>query len=267
MPQVHKQFGLGLRWLTCGARLFRRNPWQLGALGLLGAVLIAALAAIPLIGTLLAGFFFPTWLAALYLALDATVQAPPLSPGAAIRRAPAALAGVLGDEARLLQIVVLSLGTLATVLLAVALARQLAGSAWWVSGRPELVVYLRAAAAAVLALAVCAVAAAGLVYALPLALLRRQALLDAVRASLRAALRHLRALAVLAGLALLPLVLAAALRPVSPALAGASALVTAAVLLPLVAASLYCSYRTLFPLPAARPAAAVRPPVRVARRA
>jgi hypothetical protein len=265
---VHKQVELGLRWLTCGTRLYRRNPWQLAVLGLIGAAATAALSAIPLIGALLAGFLFPAWLAVLYAALDATVQSSrPLAPAAAIRSAPAVLARVLGDEGRLLQIVVLSLGALAVVLIAAMLASVVAGGGWWVSSAPGLLLYARAGAAVVLAAAVCAVGAAGIAYALPLALLRRQALLDAVRASVRAALRHPWALAVLAGLALAPLVLAAALWSWSPVLARAGALAAAALVLPLVAAGLYCSYRTLFPLPAARPAAAPPPAARAVRRA
>ena len=267
MPRVHKQVEMGLRWLTCGARLFRRNPWQLGAMGLLGALLVAALAAIPLIGIPLAGFVLPGLVAALYLALDTTVQAPrPLARLAAIKAAPRALVGVLADEGRLIQIVVLSLGSMSVALVAVMLAGQVAGSAWWIRSELDSLTYARAAAAAMIAIVVCSVAAGGLVYALPLALLRRQALLDALGRSFRAAGRHLWALAVLEGVVLLPLVFGVAARSISPALAHTVAIAVGAIVLPLVVAGLYCSYRTLFPAPAARPVPAPAR-ARTARRA
>lgn len=257
MARAHKQAELGLRWLTCGARLFRRNVGLLGVMGFASAALIAALAVIPLIGIPVAAFLVPTLVGAMYLALHATVQPAARAPArlAVLKAAPRAFVEVLADESRLILLVVLGLGCMAITLLAAVLAGQVVGSAWWIRPDMDALIWVRFAAAAVVALLVAAVAGAFLVYALPLALLQREAFLPAAGRSLRAAAHHAWALAVLGLVLLLPILAGAIVSPFAPALAYLVAVGTGAVTLPLVIAALYCSYRTLFPVPAVRPAA------------
>lgn len=271
MARVHKQAELGLRWLTCGARLCRRNVWLLGAMGLASTALIAALAAIPLIGAPLAGFLVPALIGAMYLALHATAQptARRPAPAGALKAAPRALLELLADEGRLILVVVLGLCCTAVTLLAAMLATQLLGSAWWVRSDIDLLIGARFAAAAAAALLVASVAAAVLAYALPLALLQREALLSAAGRSLRAAARHGWALAVLELVLVLPILVGAIASLFAPALAYLLAVGVGALTLPLVIASLYCSYRTLFPIagPRAVAEAAAAPAKAGARRA
>lgn len=254
VARVHKQAELGLRWLTCGARLFRRNARLLAALGCAGAVAMAALAAIPLIGIPLAGLLVPTLVGALYLALHAGAQPAARAParGGVLKAAVRTLGEAVADERRLMLLVVLGLCCMAVTLLATMLVAQLAGSAWWIRSDVDALMAVRFAGAALLALLVASVAAAALVYALPLALLQREALLGAAARSLRAAARHAWALAVLELVLLLPILLGVIVFLFAPALAYLVAVGAVAIVLPLVIASLYCSYRTLFPVPAAR---------------
>lgn len=260
MARAHKQAELGLRWLTCGARLCRRNALLLGTLGLAGAAILAALTAIPLIGPPLAGLFAPTLLGLLYLALDAGAR-PGARTGApgALKAAVRALIEALADERRLILLVVLGLGCMAVALVAAVVAAQLAGSAWWIGAGSGVLNGIRVAAAAALALVIASAAGAVLVYALPLALLQREALLDAAGRSLRAVARHAWALAVLELVLLLPILLGAVASLFMLAPARLVAVGTGALVLPLAGASLYCSYRTLFPAPPARASAKPAP--------
>lgn len=244
LSRFRKQTELGLRWTTCGGRLFRRNARLLAVVGSGGALVIVALASIPFLGAPLTGLLLPVLVAAIFLALDASVgrTGRPVS-------AKAALQSLFADQDRSIQIVVVSLCSMAVALLAALLMAQLAGSAWWI--RPELdpLAYARVAIAALLALALCSVAAGALIYALPLALLQQEPLLPAAKRSFKAAARHAGALAVLEGILLLPLALGAIVSFFGVGLGYLLAAVGAAVVLPLVVASLYCSYRTLFPSP------------------
>lgn len=245
---------LGLRWLKCGWRLFARNPWLLGGMGLVAAALISVLALIPFVGGMLVACLAPVLLASACLAIDAVsrqgIALPPSLWLVALQRSPAELARVFHDEERLLPTVVAAIYCLATALGINLLAQLVGGSAWiapWASLDPGALLGVLALALVVLLL-YCA-AASALIYALPLAFLQDEPLIPAMQRSLRASARtaaaHLPVLALVLAPYLLGAVLAARL---SSAAAVLIQILASAAALPLAASSLYCAYRTLFPV-------------------
>ena len=94
MTPLKKNAALGVRWLTCGWRLFERNPWLFVGMGLCCEVLIGVLALIPLLHGPMIALVAPMLLASAYLTIDSVVRQKLRLP-AALRGAFAAGGGVI----------------------------------------------------------------------------------------------------------------------------------------------------------------------------
>lgn len=251
MQRIAKHLRIGRRWITIGWQLFRRNPWLLGGMGFTTAVLISALALIPLLGSLLIALLAPILLASAYLAIDNVHKQKISLPAAlrvpALKQSPRHLVDVLRDEARIFPTAVACVYSTAGALLINLLVHLLAGDAWvatWSS--LEWMSLLGVFAAALLGLVLYAVLAATLIYALPLAFLLDEPLVPSLLRSLKASRHFALALLVLLGLFLAPLLLGAVVSCISPWTAYPIWLVTGTVVLPVVAAGLYGSYHDIF---------------------
>jgi hypothetical protein len=246
-----RQVELGRRWLKCGSRLFGRNPWLLGGMGVCAAVLLTLLSLIPLVGALVIALIAPILLASSYLAIDRVAQMKFVLPADlrrdAIRQSPRGLILVFRDEDHVVPTLVAGIFSLAVVLMTHLLIRVIAGSAWvahWstLDIGPMLLVLL----AGLLVLVVYFLLAASLLYALPLAFLQDEALVPAIGRSFRASLQYALALLIVLAPLLLPSLLAGLASYITVWLAPFVWLLVVTVVLPLVATSVYCSYRTLF---------------------
>jgi hypothetical protein len=245
------QLELGRRWLKCGSRLFGRNPWLLGGMSASVALLFTLLALIPLVGPLVIALFAPILLASTYLVIDKVAQMKMALPEDlrrdAIRQAPRALVEVFRDEQHVVPTLVAGIFSLAVVLMTHLLIRVIAGNAWvarW--STLDIGSLLLVLLAGLVVLAVYFLLAAALLYALPLAFLQNEALVPAIGRSFKASTLYAPALAIVLAPLLLPSLLAALASYVSVWLAPPVWLLVAAVVLPVVATSVYCSYRTLF---------------------
>jgi hypothetical protein len=242
-----------MRWVQCGARLFARNPWLLGGMGLCAAVLISVFKLIPVVGSLLVAFVAPILLASAYLAIDGVAKLKMALPArlraVAIRQSPRELVRVFRDEKRLVPAIVTAFFTVMVTLIVNIVIEYVAGAAWSkpltsLGGVPLVTVVVLA----LLALIVYAWVGAALVYALPLAFLRNEPLIPAIVRSLRVSRNNIGALMVILGLGLSPYLLGALASYVSVWATLLIWILAGAVVLPLVATSLYCSYRTVLPV-------------------
>jgi hypothetical protein len=255
-----KQFEIGVRWLGCGWRLFLRDPWQLGGMGLAGAGIIIVLARIPLLGGLLIALLTPIFLASTYLeADDASKRKRALPPSwrtAVLKRVPLDLLSVFNNEERVMPMFVLSLYSMAVVVLINILAHLITNGVWaagsWLSlGIGALLANL---GTVLLLLVLYFLLASSIVYALPLAFLQDEPLIPAMRLSLRMSLRHAFALLVIPGLLLGLYFLGVLLALWSLWVCYLVWLAAGMFVLPLAVTSAYCSYRTVFPKKVAHPA-------------
>jgi hypothetical protein len=251
MARFTEQTNVGVRWLTCGRRLFLRNPALLGGMGFCMALLITLLSVLPMVGGMLIASLAPALLASIYLTLDAVSKEkrPEVLHIKALKQSPRELFGVFREEKRVIPVIVACLFTMVTAVLVRVLIQAIAGSAWvkeWTS--LGIVPLLEIAAALLVALVVYFVVAWLFVYALPLAFLQRRPLFPAMRRSFKASMHHAFGLLVIFGFLLLPLVVGVAASFAAQWLAYTTALLTGTLVLPMVAASLYCSYRTIFPM-------------------
>lgn len=251
MQRISKHLRIGLRWLVGGWRLFTHNPWLLGGMGLTTAILISVLALIPLLGDLLIALLAPIGLSSAYLAIDGVHKQPMGLPVSlrvpALKQSPWQLISVFRDDAHALPTAVACLYTAATMLLTNLPVHILAGNAWvadWSSLDQTSQVGVLVAMALVFALYI--VLAASLIYALPLTFLRDEPLIPSLRQSLRASRHFVIALLVLLVALLVPLLLGAIASWFSPWLGYLVWLVAGSVILPVITASLYCSYRDIF---------------------
>jgi len=251
LQRISKHLRIGWRWLTGGWQLFMRNPWLLGGMGLTTAVLIAALTLIPLLGGLLVALLAPAWLASAYLAIDGVRKMPMALPVSlrmpALKQSPWQLAGVFRNHAHALPMAVASLFSAAAVLLTNLPLQVLGGNAWvadWSS--LELGAQAGVLVAMLLVFALYAVVAATLIYALPLTFLRDEPLIPSFRHSLRASRHFAVALSVLLGILLAPFLLGAIVALFSPWAGYLLSFIVSAVVIPVIAAGLYCSYRDIF---------------------
>lgn len=251
MQRVAKHLRIGGRWLSGGWRLFRRNPWLLGGMGLATAALVAVLALIPLAGGLLVALLAPVFLASAYLAIDGVQRQPMALPAVlrvpALKQSPQHLVGILRQPAHLPPMAVTCLFSVAAVLLTNLPVQMLAGSAWvadWSS--LETGAQAGVLVATLLVFALYVLLAASLIYALPLAFLRDEPLFPSLRQSLRASRHFAVALLVLLAVLVTPFLLGALLSLISPWAGYALAFLLSAVVFPVTAASLYRSYRDIF---------------------
>jgi hypothetical protein len=252
MSRFRKHTELGFRWLTCGWRLFLRNPWLLGGMGFCAAALISALALIPFLGGLLIALVAALLLASAYLAIDNVSRQKMSLPASlrlvAVKQSPRELISVFRNEQRVFPTVVTGLYSMVAALLIGVLVRLMAGSAWakdWTS--LGFVALSGVLAAWLLALCIYFLLAWSLIYALPLAFLQQEPLVPAIGRSFKTAARHAFGLSVVLGFLLVPILVGAIASLVSAWAAHALAFLVGAVVLPITAASLYCSYRTVFP--------------------
>jgi hypothetical protein len=251
LQRISKHLRIGWRWLTGGWRLFMHNPWLLGGMGLTTAVLIAVLTLIPLLGGLLVALLAPIWLASAYLAIDGVRRQPMVLPASlrmpALKQSPWQLVGVFRNHAHVLPMAVACLFSAAAVLLTNLPLQVLAGNAWvadWSS--LERVSQAGVLVAMALVFALYVVLAASLIYALPLTFLRDEPLIPSLRHSLRASRHFAVALLVLLGVLLTPFLLGAMVYLFSRWAGYLVSFIISSVIFPVIAASLYCSYRDIF---------------------
>ncbi len=247
-----KQADIGLRWLRCGSRLFQRNPWLLAGMGLTAMVVIIVLNHVQLVGHLLIALLAPIFLASAYQAVDMVskqkMTLPASLAGPAFVRSPKALLGAFGDESNLIPLFVTGILTLGGALLINILVHLLAGSSWvsqWSS--LDFGAWFVVLGTALLALALYLLLTAFLIYSLPLVFLQGAALIPALGQSLRASARHLVGLLVILAVLLVPFILGGIAAYLSNVAGIVVSLLTGTIVLPLVVASAYCSYRTVFP--------------------
>lgn len=251
MQRISKHLRIGWRWLTGGWRLFMHNPWLLGGMGLTSAALIAVLALIPLLGGLLVALLAPIWLASAYLAIDGVRKMPMALPASlrkpALKQSPWQLVAVFRNHAHVLPMAVACLFSAAAVLLTNLPLQVLAGNAW-VAGWSSLERVAQAGVfvAMLLVFTLYAVVAATLIYALPLTFLRDEPLIPALQQSLRASRHFAIALSVLLGVLVAPFLVGAMISLFSPWVGYLVSFSISAVVFPVIAASLYCSYRDIF---------------------
>jgi hypothetical protein len=253
LRRIKKRLELGKRWLKCGWRLFGRNPWLLGGMGFSCAFLISVLLLIPLVGGLLIALLAPMLLASAYLVIDTVSNQRMALPAslrlAAVMRSPKELVSVFRNEEYLLPTLVASIYSLAVVLLINLLVRLVAGNAWvghWMN--LDILSFLGVFATALFAFVLYFMLAASLIYALPLAFLQNEALLPAIGRSLKSCARYIFALLILLGLMVAFFLLGHISAYFSVWAAFFVWLVIGTVVFPIVATSLYCSYRTVFPV-------------------
>lgn len=251
LERFWKHLRIGRRWLLNGGRLFMRNPWLLGGMGLTAAVVLAGLALIPLIGGLLIALVAPIMLASVYLSLDAIYRQNMILPAElrlpALKQSPRQLLAVFRDEQRVLPAATTSVLSVTTVLLIHLLVRLVAGEAWvanW-SNLDHLTLF-GVLALALLVFVLYILLAASLIYALPLTFLRDEPLLPSLRQSLKASRHFTVALLLPLGILLLPFFLSTIAASLSLWASYLLWLVIGSVTLPVVSASLYCSYRDIF---------------------
>jgi hypothetical protein len=251
LQRISKHLRIGWRWLTGGWRLFMHNPWLLGGMGLTTAALIAVLALIPLLGGLLVALLAPAWLASAYLAIDGVRRMPMALPASlripALKQSPWQLVAVFRNHAHVLPMAVACLFSAAAVLLTNLPLQVLAGNAWvadWSS--LERVSQAGVLVAMALVFALYVVLAASLIYALPLTFLRDEPLIPSLRHSLRASRHFAVALLVLLGVLLTPFLLGAMVSLFSRWAGYLVSFIISIVVFPVIAASLYCSYRDIF---------------------
>ncbi len=245
---------LGFRWLRCGWRLFRLNPWLLAPMGFLCALMISVLTLIPLAGNLLIALMAPMLLASAILSIDTVsrhkIALPAELRRAAIEQSPRELIRIFRDEERLLPAIATGLYSMAVALMIGILAQLVAGDAWvsrWSTLEPGALFGMFATA--LLAIVLYFSLAASLIYALPLAFLRDEPLFPAILRSFRTGLHYAGGLlVVLPPMLLAPALLGGVASYVSFWAAHLLWLIAGSVVLPLTATSLYCSYRSLFPL-------------------
>lgn len=227
-------------------------------MGLCSAVLVSILKLIPVLGSLLVALVAPILLASAYLAIDGVARLKMTLPArlrsVAIKQSPRELLAVFRDERRMVPAIVTAIFTVTVALIVNIVIEFVAGAAWStpltsLGGVPLVTVVVLM----LLALIVYAWVAAALIYALPLAFLRNEPLIPAVARSLNTSRNNVGALLVILGLGLSPYLLGGLASYVSLWATLVIWILAGAVVLPLVATSLYCSYRTVLPAREAQP--------------
>lgn len=251
MERIQRHAALGWRWIRCGWRLFQRNPWLLGGMGLCCALLFVALAHIPLAGGPFVALLAPSAVASFYIAIDGVSKQKMKLPSAlrlaAIRQSPREFLNVTREETRLMQVLVMGLYSLVAVVLTDIVVWLVAGTAL-ASPLASLSVpaLLAVLVATLLRFAIYLLLIASLAFTVPLALLQNQALVPAMVDGIRRGLHYGIALLVIVAVMLTPLLLGFLASFLSAWLGYLLGIAAAAAVLPVSVASLYCSYRTVF---------------------
>lgn len=251
LPYFSRQADIGLRWLRCGTRLFQRNPWLLTGMGLTAMVVIVALTYVQLVGHLLIALLAPIFLASTFQAIDQIAKQKMALPaslaGPAFTRSPKALLSAFGDESNLIPLFVMGILALGGALLINILVYLVAGSSWvslWSS--LSFGEWFGVLGTWLLALALYLLLAGLFIYSLPLVFLQRAPLIPAFGRSLWASARHPVGLVVILSLMLLPFILGGLAAYQSKIAGIVVRLLVGMIALPVVVASAYCSYRTVF---------------------
>jgi hypothetical protein len=251
LERFWKHLRIGRRWLLNGWQLFMRNPWLLGGMGLTAAVVLGILELIPLLGGLLIALVAPIMLSSVFLSLETIYRQNMVLPAelrlSALKQSPRQLLDVFRDEQRVLPAATTSVLCVAVVLLIHLLVRLVVGEAWvanW-SNLDHLTLF-GVLAVSLLTFVLYVLLAAALIYALPLTFLRDEPLVPSLRQSLKASRHFTAALLVLLGVLLMPLLLGAIAASLSLWVSYLLWIVIGSVTLPVVSASLYCSYRDIF---------------------
>jgi hypothetical protein len=251
LQRFWKHLRIGRRWLLNGWQLFMRNPWLLGGMGFTAAVVLGILELIPLLGGLLIALVAPIMLSSIYLSLETIYRQNMVLPVelrlSALKQSPRQLLAVFRNEKRVLPAATTSVLSVTTVLLIHLLVRLVVGEAWvanWSNLDHFSLFGVLAVALFVFVLYI--LLAASLIYALPLTFLSDEPLMPSLRQSLKASRHFTVALLVLLGVLLMPLLLGMIAASLSLWAGYLLWLVIGSVTLPLVSASLYCSYRDIF---------------------
>jgi len=251
LKRFWKHLRIGRRWLVNGWQLFMRNPWLFGGMGLTAAVVLGVLALIPLLGGLLIALAAPIMLASVYLSLETTYRHNMVLPAElrmpALMQSPRQLLDVFRNENWVLPAVTTSVLSITTVLLINLLVRLVVGEAWVANwSNLDHVTIFAVLAVALLTFVLYVLLAASLIYALPLTFLRDEPLVPSLWQSLRASRHFTVALLVLLGVLLIPFLLGMLAASLSLWAGFLLWLVVGSITLPVVSASLYCSYRDIF---------------------
>ena len=228
-----------------------RNPWLLGGMGLTAAVVLGIFELIPLLGGLLVALVAPIMLSSVFLSLETIYRQNMVLPAElrlpALKQSPRQLLEVFRDEKRVLPAATASVLCVTAVLLIHLLVRLVVGEAWvsnW-SNLDHLTLF-GMLAVALLTFVLYVLLAAALIYALPLTFLRDEPLVPSLRQSLKASRHFTAALLVLLGVLLMPVLLGAIATSLSLWAGYLLWIMIGSVTLPVVSASLYCSYRDIF---------------------
>ncbi len=251
MERVKRYMDLGLRWIRCGWRLFLRNPWQLGGMGVCGTAAAVAVIQIPLIGGPLLGLLAPAAAAAFYIAIEEISKQKIKLPRAlrffAIRQSPREFLNVARDERHLMQVLLIGLCGMIVFVLTDILTWFIAGTALASPlGSLSITTLIVVAIAMIVRIAIYLLLTASLVFTLPLALIQHEALAPAVIASMRRAWEYAIALMVIVGLWLAPLLLGALISFYATWLGYVVGMLMATFIVPISLCSFYCGYRTMF---------------------
>ncbi len=220
-------------------------------MGIMTAFLISVLALIPLFGGLLIALLAPILLGSAYLTIDGVYRQKMVLPASlrlpAVKLSPRQLFIIFRDEARLVPTVVACLYSAAGIVL-INLPLQLLPGDLWVANWSNLdhASLLGALAMALLGFVLYLVLAASLIYALPLTFLRDEPLFPSLLRSLKASRHFVIALLLLLCALLTPLLLDVVVSRFSLWAGYLAWLIAGSIILPVVASSLYCSYRDIF---------------------
>lgn len=252
LQRLKRHSKLGFRWIRCGWRLFLRNPWLLGGMGMCCSAAAAVIVQVPLVGSPFLGLLAPTAIASFYLAVDGISRQKTKLPAAlrfvAVKQSPREFMNVAREDHRLMQVLVMGLYSLVVVVLTDILVWFVAGTVLASPlGGLTFAGLVGVGFATLLRLAIYLLLAASLVYTLPLALLQNQALVPALLDSIRRALHYGIALLVIVLLLLAPLFFGAIVSFYSKFAGYLVGFVAGVIALPVSVCGLYCSYRTVFP--------------------
>jgi hypothetical protein len=252
MKRLRKQLELGVRWLDCGWRLFKRNPWLLLGMALVSMVIVILLKLIPFLGNLLVALLAPILMSGgLLAANDLSKQKMSLPASlrmAAFVRSHQVLLRPLRDEKYSGTMLILAIYAVTAALLINISVEVISNGTWArdlgsVQASELLAVLAGKSVACLLYLGL----SMSLIYAVPLIVLRDESLVPALGLSLRKSARHLGSLAVILGVLVSPFFVGGLTSFVFAPSSYAVWLIGGALALPLLATSCYCSYRTVFP--------------------
>lgn len=251
MKSIQEQYKIGVRWLNCGWRLFRRRPWVLLGMGLLVTIAINLLTLIPVVGNILLAILLPLLASSTLLTIHDTAmqQSKPVGrkSSPALMRPLTELGRVFMKQELLLTMLVVCLYTLTASILIIILGYLISGGSWIASfSTLDMVEFIRVAGAWIAAIILFIFVIASLFFSVPLVAVRKAPLVPAMKKSLKASKRYLFGLLVLLGLIAFVELLGIIAGIFSPLGGAAVWTVAGSLVLPVFMTSSYCSYRTLF---------------------